>query len=281
MAILSTPIIGDITILDLLIFVVIVCISVIIANLAGSYIKKSLADRVRKDEMAKIVKITQAAIILIGIFISLPSFKVDFGELLLIGGTAGIIIGFASQRLVTNVGSGIFLIIERPVKIGDTVKIGETAGTIEDIRILSTTIKTYEGIYVRIPNETVFNSEITNYVANVARRFEYRIGIRYSDDADRAIQIIRSLLEAHPFILKNPPPSIYVDELGDNAVIIMVRIWAPSHEWWDVRTEMLWKIKMALEGEGISIPFPQRVVWFSDKSGSAGNPPLFSGGCRR
>ena len=277
MAILSTPIIGEITILDLLIFGVIVCISVIIANLVGSYIKKSLSDRVRKDEMAKIVKITQAAIILIGIFISLPSFKVDFGELLLIGGTAGIIIGFASQRLVTNVGSGIFLIIERPVKIGDTVKIGETAGTIEDIRILSTTIKTYEGIYVRIPNETVFNSEITNYVANVARRFEYRIGIRYSDDANQAIQIIRELLEDHPFVLKNPPPSLYVDELGDNAVIIMVRIWAPSHEWWDVRTEMLWKIKMALEGEGITIPFPQRVVWFSDKSGSAGNPPSSAG----
>jgi small-conductance mechanosensitive channel len=272
MAILSTPIIGEITLLDLLVFVVIVCISVIIANLAGIYLKKRLSDRVRKDEMAKIIKITQVAIILIGIFISLPSFKVDFGELLLIGGTAGIIIGFASQRLVTNVGSGIFLIIERPVNIGDTVKIGENEGTIEDIRILSTTIKTYEGVYVRIPNETVFNSEITNYVANVARRFEYRIGIRYSDDATQAIQIIRELLEDHPFVLKNPPPSLYVDELGDNAVIIMVRIWAPSHEWWDVRTEMLWKIKIALEGKGFSIPFPQRMVWFSDTSGTGGNP---------
>jgi small-conductance mechanosensitive channel len=271
LAILSTPIIGEITILDLVIFVFIVSISVIIANLTGSYIKKSLSDRVRKDEMSKIIKITQAAIILIGIFISLPSFKVDFGELLLIGGTAGIIIGFASQRLVTNVGSGIFLIVERPVKIGDTVKIGNTAGTIEDIRILSTTIKTYEGIYVRIPNETVFNSEITNYVANVARRFEYRVGIRYSDDADLAVRIIHSLLEAHPFVLKNPSPSVFVDELGDNAVIIMVRMWAPSREWWAVRTEMLWKIKVALEGQGISIPFPQRVVWIQKTAASARN----------
>jgi len=270
--ILSTPVIGEITIFDLLVFVIIVIISVVIANLAGIYIKKSLSDRVRKDEMAKIIKIMQAAIILIGIFISLPSFKVDFGELLLIGGTAGIIIGFASQRLVTNVGSGIFLIIERPVKIGDTVKIGETAGSIEDIRILSTTIKTYEGIYVRIPNETVFNSEITNYVANVARRFEYRVGIRYSDDADQAIHIIRSLLEDHPFVLKNPSPSIYVDELGDSAVIIMVRIWAPSREWWGVRTEVLWKIKTALEEQGISIPFPQRVVWIQETAVSARNP---------
>jgi small-conductance mechanosensitive channel len=267
MTILSTTVFGEVTVLNILVFFLIIGISVVIANLAGVYIKKSLSDRIKKDEMAKIIRIVQAAIILIGVFISLPNFRVDFGELLLIGGTAGIIIGFASQRLVTNVGSGIFLMIERPVKIGDTVKIGNTAGTIEDIRILSTTLKTYEGIYVRIPNETVFNSEITNYVANVARRFEYRVGIRYSDDADKAIRIIRDLLDNHPFVLLNPAPSVYVDELGDNAVLIMVRIWAPSREWWSVRTEMLWKIKKALEEQGIAVPFPQRTVWLQDMTG--------------
>jgi small-conductance mechanosensitive channel len=261
---LHVEVFGTVTVIDLIIFSLIVAVTIVIANLAGVYLKKKLSDRVRKEELEKIVRITQAVIILTGIFVSLPSFHVDFGELLLIGGTAGIIIGFASQRLVTNVGSGLFLIFERPVKIGDTVKIGGTAGTIEDIRILSTTIKTYEGIYIRIPNETVFNSEITNYVANVARRFEYRVAIRYSDDADHAIQIINTLLDAHPFVLQNPEPSVYVDELGDNGMIIMVRIWAPSREWWAVRTEMLLKIKQALEHEGIGIPFPQRVVWLQD-----------------
>lgn len=271
MVILSTPVIGDVTVFNLIVFALIVAASVIIANIVGAYIKKSLSDRIRQDEMTKIIKFTQAAIVLIGIFISLPSFNVNIGELLLIGGTAGIIIGFASQRLVTNIGSGIFLIIERPVKIGDSVKIGGTAGTIEDIRILSTTIKTYEGIYIRIPNETVFNSEITNYVANVARRFEYRISIRYSDDAEKAIRIIYKILAGHPFVLKNPSPSIYVDELGDNGVIIMVRIWAPSREWWSVRTEMLWNIKLALEQEGIGFPFPQREVWFARENKTGEN----------
>lgn len=270
MSILSTPVFGEVTVLNILVFFLIVGTSVVIANLAGVYIKKSLSDRIKKDEMAKVIRIAQAAIILIGVFISLPNFRVDFGELLLIGGTAGIIIGFASQRLVTNIGSGIFLMIERPVKIGDTVKIGNTAGIIEDIRILSTTLKTYEGIYVRIPNEAVFNSEITNYVANVARRFEYRVGIRYSDDADKAIRIIRDLLDDHPFVLLNPSPSVYVDELGDNAVIIMVRIWAPSREWWSVRTEMLWKIKKALEVQGIAVPFPQRTIWIQGAGDPAG-----------
>ncbi|PKL58272.1 MAG: mechanosensitive ion channel protein MscS, partial [Methanomicrobiales archaeon HGW-Methanomicrobiales-5] len=247
--------------------------SVIIAKIVGGYIKKNLSDRIRQDEMTKIIKVTQAVIILGGIFISLPSFKVDVGELLLIGGTAGIIIGFASQRLVTNVGSGIFLLIERPVKISDTIKIGETEGIIEDIRILSTTIKNFEGVYIRIPNETVFNSEITNYVANIARRFEYHIAIRYSDDAGRAIRVITDLVTAEPFVLVNPPPSIYVDELGDNGVIIMVRIWAPSLEWWAVRTELLWKIKQTLEQEGFGFPFPQRTVWFAQENKNESGQP--------
>lgn len=271
---LNEVVFGNIRVADLIVFFVIISASIIVARIIGAHIKKSLTDRVKKDELEKLIRIVQVIIVLIGIFIGLPSFHVDFAELLLIGGAASIIIGFASQRLVTSIGSGVFLIVERPVTIGDTVKIGETSGTIEDIRILSTTIKTFEGIYVRIPNETVFNSEITNYVANVARRFEYRVGIRYSDDAEKAIHIIRELLEAHPFVLKNPSPSIYVDELGDNAVIIMVRIWAPSREWWSVRTEMLLKIKMALEKEGMSIPFPQRTVWIKETPGSAPAPVL-------
>jgi len=267
MAIFSTVVFGEVTILDLIMFAVITGISVLIAYIAGFYLKKGLSDSIRKDEMIKIVRLVQILIILAGIFISLPSFHVDFGELLVIGGTAGIIIGFASQRLVTNVGSGAFLMVERPMRIGDSVKIGDTSGTVDDIRLFSTTIKTYEGIYVRIPNETVFTSEIMNYDTNVARRFEYRICIRYSDNADHAIRIIGDLLEEHPFVLKNPKPSVYVDDLGDNGIIIMARIWAPSSEWWSVRTEMLGKIKTALEKEGIEIPFPQRVVWIAEKTG--------------
>mgnify|MGYP001162046558 CR=1 FL=1 len=274
MPILSTVVFGSVTIFDLVVFSFIVAVSVVIAKVVGVYIKKGLSDKVKVDELEKIIRIAQAAIILTGVFFSLPSFHVDIAELLLIGGTAGIIIGFASQRLVTNVGSGIFLLFERPVKVGDTVKIGVTAGTIEDIRILSTTLKTFEGVYIRIPNETVFNSEITNYVANEARRFEYRITIRYSDDAEKAIRIIRGLLAAHPFVLFNPSPSVFVDELGESGVIIMVRIWAPSREWWGVRTEMLWKIKAALEQEGFRVPFPQRTVWLTDPTRSSQETPL-------
>ena len=91
------------------------------------------------------------------------------------------------------------------------------------------------------------------------------VGIRYSDNADKAIEIIKNLIKQHPLTLKNPAPMVFVDSLGDNSVNIIIRIWAPATEWFGVKAELLWKIKQALEKESIEIPFPQRVVWFANE----------------
>ena len=120
-------------------------------------------------------------------------------------------------------------------------------------------------MYVRIPNDKVFTGKLTNYVANVARRFEYVVGIRYSDDADKAIEIINNLIEEHPLTLKNPASQVFVDTLGDSTVNILVKIWAPTTEWYGVKRKLLWKIKNALEKEGIQFPFPQRELWFNNE----------------
>jgi small-conductance mechanosensitive channel len=260
MVALDTVVFGTVTVLDLIVFAISVVIIVIVARIIAIYLKRALSDRMERGELDKLVKVVQIVIIIFGIWFALPSFDVDIGQLLVVGGTLGLIIAFASQKIVSNLGSGIFLLIERPVKIGDTIQIGDVEGTVNQIRILSTIVKTYEGIYVRIPNEQVFSSDITNFVANPARRFEYLVSIGYGDDAGKAVRVIRNLLEDHPFVLKNPAPSIFVSELGDSGVQLTIYIWAPSRVWWSVRTELLQKIKEALDREGIEIPFPQRVV---------------------
>jgi small-conductance mechanosensitive channel len=260
MVALDTVVFGTVTVLDLIVFAISVVIIIIVARIIAIYLKRALSDRMERGELDKLVKVVQIVIIIFGIWFALPSFDVDIGQLLVVGGTLGLIIAFASQKIVSNLGSGIFLLIERPVKIGDTIQIGDVEGTVNQIRILSTIVKTYEGIYVRIPNEQVFSSDITNFVANPARRFEYLVSIGYGDDAGKAVRVIRNLLEDHPFVLKNPAPSIFVSELGDSGVQLTIYIWAPSRVWWSVRTELLQKIKEALDREGIEIPFPQRVV---------------------
>lgn len=257
---LSIPVFGTVTLLDLLVFAITVFVVYIISRIVAIYLKKVFSDRVDPVELDKLVKVIQAAIVIVGVYAALPRFDINIADMLVVGGTIGLVAAFAGQRIVSNFGSGLFIIAERPMKPGDNVTIGEVSGTVDQIRVLSTIIKTYEGVYVRVPNEKVFTSEITNYVANVARRFEYSIGISYRSDAGTAIRVIQSLLEDHPFVLAHPAPSVFVDSLADSGVIIRVFIWAPSRVWWSVRTEMLWTIKKALEEAGIEIPYPQRVV---------------------
>jgi small-conductance mechanosensitive channel len=219
----------------------------------------------KRDQLELILKVIYFVIIIIAFLAVLPLLGLNLSGLLVAGGIAGIVIGFASQSVVSNLISGIFLLSEKPIKIGDQINVDGIAGFVEDINILSTIVRTYDGLYVRLPNEKVFSSNITNYVAHVARRFEYVVGIRYSDDAERAIEIIKGLIEKHPFALKNPEPQVFVDNFGDSSVNIVVRIWAPSAVWYDVKMEILWKIKKELEANGIQIPFPQRTLWFANE----------------
>ncbi len=263
--ILDTVIYGNVTGFDLLKVVVFLISAVLIARVVVIYLRRSLKDRLSRDIQEVVIKVIYYTIIVIAVLLVLRLLGIELSGLLVAGGIIGIVIGFATQSIVGNLVSGLFLMVERPIKIGDQVNIDGTSGFVEDIHSVSTIIRTYEGLYVRIPNEKVFTNKITNYVANTARRFEYVVGIRYSDDADEAIEIIKDLIEEHPIALKDPSPTVFVDNLGDNAVNIIVRIWAPPTEWYDLKMEMLWKIKKGLEENGIEIAFPQRTVWFANE----------------
>ena len=256
---------GKITFLHLLMAVVILLVAALIAKVLSLYIRRFLKEKVSKDHLQLIIKMVSFTVYAIAILSAFAVLGLKLTGVLFGGAMAGIILGFASQSIVGNFIAGIFLIIEKPVKIGDQVNIDDITGYVEDIRIISTTIRTYDGLYVRIPNQTVFTTKMVNYVGNIVRRFEYIVGIRYSDNADKAIGIINDVIDQYPFALKRPKPLVYVDNLGDSAVNIIVRIWAPVSEWYELKQVILWKIKTTLEQEGIEIAFPQRFLWFANE----------------
>jgi small-conductance mechanosensitive channel len=262
---LGVRVYGEVTVYNVIFVILIMAVATILAKIITTNIRRALIDKMKRDQLELMLKLIYFGIIIVAFVSITPTLGLNLSGLLVAGGIAGIVLGFASQSVVSNLVSGIFLIWEKPIKIGDQVSVGDVSGFVEDINILSTIIRTYDGLYVRLPNERVFTSNITNYVANVARRFEYVVGIRYSDDADRAIEIIKRLIEEHPFALKNPEPQVFVSELGESSVNLAVRIWAPSTEWYTVKMELLWKIKKELEANGIQIPFPQRTVWFANE----------------
>jgi len=264
---------GNVTFLDLLFAALILIVAFSLARAVSVYLRRLLKEKIAKVHLEIIVRLVYYTILVVAVLVVLPILGVKLSGLLVAGGIVGLAVGFASQSIVGNLISGVFLIIERPINIGNSVNIDGTMGIVEDIRIMATTLRTFDGLYVRVPNQKVFTTNITNFVVNVARRFEYTVGIRYSDDADKAIKVIKDLIEREPMALKNPEPQVFVDNLGDNSVNLFVRIWAPTSDWFGLKTKLLWKIKKALEREGIEIPFPQRVVWYGQEEKPPENQP--------
>jgi len=244
---------------------IILIFSIILAKGFSVFLRRSLRDRFDKDRLGILLKGSYYGIIIIAVILALPLLGINTSGLLVAGGVTGIVIGFASQSIVGNLISGLFIMAERPIKIGSQVEIDNVRGFVEDIGVMSTILRNYDGLFIRIPNEKVFTNKIINISANIARRIEYTIGIRYTDDAEKAIKIIGDLIEDHPFVLKKPTPDVYVNNLGENAVELIVKAWAPASQWYTTKKELLWKIKTNLEKENIHVPFPQRVVWFANE----------------
>lgn len=258
---LNYTIYGEVTWFRLITALLVFFAALVVSKVLTVQLRKTLMDRMDKENLETMSKVIFYGVMVITIIWIMPNIGIEPSGLLVAGGIVGLAVGFASQSIISNLISGIFLMGERPVKLGDLIEISDTLGFVEEIQIISTSIRTLEGNFVRIPNETVFTSNITNYTSNPVRRFEYTVGISYADDADKAMQVIKDLIKEHPLVLVNPAPQVYVESLGDSSVDIIVRIWSPSTEWFGVKMEMLWKIKKAIEAAGIEIPFPQRVVW--------------------
>lgn len=257
--------IGGLNLENILLVTVILIAAILLGKALSMYVTRFLKKRMSLDHVKIITKGVYVVIFFIAFLMVLPIIGLDVAGLAVAGGIFAIVLGFAAQGIVGNLISGIFLVFERPVKVGDVVNIDSTVGMVEDIRIISTTIRTFDGYFVRIPNLTVFNAKIINYFVNKARRFEYTIGIRYRDDAEKAVAIIKETIDENPFALKYPEPVIFVDTLGNSSVDINIKIWAPFTEWYDVRKDLLWKMKTRLEKNGIFVPFPQRELWFNNE----------------
>ncbi len=240
--------------------------SIIIAKGTSMLLKKYLRDKFDIDRLGILLKGSYYGIIALAVILSLPILGIDTSGFLVAGGITGIVIGFASQNIVGNLVSGLFIMAERPIRIGSQVEIDQITGFVEDIGIMSTILRNFDGLCVRIPNEKVFTNNIINRGINVARRVERTIGIRYSDDTSKAIDIIYGVIEDHPYILKKPNSDVYVDEIKDGSVNIMMRVWTPSELWYTTKRELLLVVKNALEREGIQVSIPHRVIkYINDK----------------
>ena len=257
-------IIGGLTVLSLLIGGIIMAAGIIVAKIVKMIFFKYYAPTLPHDTAKNFGKIIYFGIIAIAFLTFTSSQGLDFSGLLVAGGIFAVVIGFATQSVVSNLISGVFLMIEKPAKHGDTIQIPDMniSGTLLDIGTFSSRIRKFDGTVIRIPNEKFFTSNIRSLTVSTVRRAEAMVGIAYKDDIENAISVIKNEIKlTMPFVLRIPEPEFRIEELGDSSVNIQVLVWHPRDDWSQAQPILLTTIKRALDKSGIEIPFPQRVVW--------------------
>jgi small-conductance mechanosensitive channel len=264
---LSTPIAGNLTFWDVGVIAVTIAAAFIIARLISLYLKRTFTGKVRGKDLDLLLKIVTWAIVLVAVLLILSQLRIDLSGLLLAGGVIGIVIGIASQSVVGNLISGIFLIIERPVSIGDEVRIGDVEGSVEDIRILSTLLRTPQGIYLRMPNQQVFTSNIMNYVANVARRVDYSLGVGHGEDLEGLREVLLPVLQTSTLVLARPGPEVNLSSIAEDRLVLAIQFWTPSPLYSTARSTLLEEIQAALVKAGIEIPPPRRLLTLTAADG--------------
>jgi small conductance mechanosensitive channel len=189
---------------------------------------------------------------------ALSQLGVETTSLAAIIAAAGLAIGLALQGSLSNFAAGVMLILFRPFKLGDYIEAAGTAGTVEDMSIFTTALKTPDNCQIIIPNANITSDNITNYSAKSERRVDLVIGVGYGDDLSKVKKTLTKILDAEARILKDPAYQIAVSELGDSCVNLVVRPWVKSEDYWGVKFDLTETIKTTFDKEGISIPFPQR-----------------------
>ncbi|MEL6461644.1 MAG: mechanosensitive ion channel family protein [Cyanobacteria bacterium J06641_2] len=216
-------------------------------------------------------RLAQGVIILIGAFIALtiviPSFKI--GDLVQLFGISGVAIGFAFRDILQNFLAGILILLTEPFEINDQIVFKNFEGTVENIETRATTIRTYDGRRIVIPNAELFTNSVTVNTAFENRRIQYDFGIGYGDDIDRAKQLILEAIRETEGVLSDPPPDVIVVDLADFTVNIRGRWWInpPRRaDALDFRDRVLTAVKNKLTANGIDMPFPTQQILFHDQT---------------
>ncbi len=241
----------------------------IVIFIVGRWVAKALAgllaramQKANVDAMlARFLRNIAYGVLLIAVVLAaLDQLGFNVTSLLAVLGAAGLAVGLALKDSLSNFAAGVMLIIFRPFVVGDYVIAGGTAGTVDEIALFKTMLRTPDNQLIIVPNSAVFGGTITNVNALGTRRIDLVFGIAYDDDMKKAMQLMTEVVEADERILKDPAPAINVAELADSSVNFNVRPWVNAADYWAVRSDLLQTIKESFDANGISIPFPQQDV---------------------
>ncbi len=223
-------------------------------------IKKVPAEKVSKHKTMLLTTIVKYAFYVIVIMFVLSRFGVKLSAIWGAAGIAGVAIGFAAQTSVSNIISGIFVLTEGTIKIGDFISVGDVSGIVDNVNLLSVRVHTLDNQMVRIPNSTVINSNLTNFSFHSKRRFTFGVSIAYETDMEKALEALSKAPSLCPTVLQDPAPAVWFDGFGDSGINMTAAVWFKSSDLVATKNAMYVAIKKCFDEAGIEIPYNKIVV---------------------
>jgi small conductance mechanosensitive channel len=233
----------------------------------GNWINRRFEHLKRMDDTLKnfLGGLFKYSIIFLSVVTVIGVFGIPMASLLAVLGAAGLAIGLALQGTLSNVASGVMLLILRPFNVGDYIEFGNEGGTVKSLGLFGTELAKADNVYVFAPNSKIWGNEIRNYSRNMLRRQDILVSISYKDDINKAFAVIEKVVAADERIIKDEDgkkPETMVDNMGDFAINVIIRFWSKNSDYWSLRWDITKAIKETLEAESITIPFPTRTVEF-------------------
>lgn len=230
----------------------------IVAKAVAKGILKALQLRQIDNTVSNFIhNLSYGALYVFVIIAALSQLGIQTTSFIAILGAAGLAVGLALQGSLSNFASGVLMIIFRPFKLGDYVEAGGKAGTVEDIQIFATQLKTPDNKVVIIPNSAIMDDSIVNYSRKPTRRVDLKIGVSYDAYLPDVKALLTKTVEANDKVLHNEGYTIAVHELADSSVNFVIRVWSKTPDYWNVYFELTESIKLALDENNIGIPYPQ------------------------
>ncbi len=226
--------------------------------LAGGLRRVLDRQQVDKTLTTFIFNLVRITLLVFVVIAAIGALGVQTTSLIAVLGAAGLAVGLALQGSLSNFAAGVLIVLFRPYKVGDWIEAAGIAGTVLELQILTTVLKTGDNKRVIVPNSQIMSSIITNYSAHDTRRIDLVVGVGYGDDLDKVRRTIEDVVGADERVLEDPPCQVAVSELADSSVNFVVRPWVATTDYWPVRFALTEAIKKRFDEEGISIPFPQR-----------------------
>lgn len=238
----------------------------VLGRIAAKWMTGSLRKLLRRSKMEETLvsflgNVLYFLLLAVVIIAALGQLGVQTTTVAAILAAAGLAVGLALQNSLSNFASGVLIIAFRPFKVGDYITAGGQSGTVEEVNIFTTHMKTPDNIGVIVPNSAITSGSILNYNAHASRRVDMVVGVSYEDDVAKAKSIIEGVLKEESRILPDPAPVVAVLALADSAVNIAIRPWVKATDYWDVWFALHEKVKQRFDAEGITIPYPQRQIY--------------------